>query len=655
MKSSKIICVSLLAALGAGLAFPASAQFKVNASFRNSSEPGWTFSGNDNAGNNDSGILTGGYGLIADGNNTNDAVGNGWLRLSTDQASQVGSARYTGGSFPSSQGVIVEFDYVAWSGTGADGISFYLYDANQTMAGAIPGAGLGYCDGAGGYLGIGLDEFGNFSGQLPGVFGGCSALSGSPGSAADRVVVRGPLSANNVYVGGAAAPGGIDVPFTAIRPAADRARVLLIPNGTGGYRVTVGLGQNGGAISNVLTNLNFPYAAPSNLRMGFGGSTGGLNNIHEVRGVVTSTPANIVVTKTAASATNYLRGLPMTYTVTVTNADINPVDPGNQAPTINGANAANIIDTLPAQIANATWTCSATAGSTCPAASGSGNLSFAGGYTMAPGGVLTFTITGTVATTSTCGATVSNTASADFAATDGFADLDPSNNSASATFTVRCPSLIVNKVSVDGVGTFGFTGTNGIQSHSVTTSTAGTAVAGATQTLTAAGVATTITEAAPPAPFGLRSVVCTGLGTGGTATVDLATRSVTLNAQATSTAGPISCTFTNETRKTDLRVVKTASPSSAVSGSIVDFSLTVTNNGPLDASNVLLSDTPGTGLNCLSPSSTAVCTASGGASCPSPTVAVSTLLGGGITIPTLPVGGQVVVTLRCTVTATGLP
>ena len=99
---------------------------------------------------------------------------------------------------------------------------------------------------------------------------------------------------------------------TAIRPAADRARVLLIPNGSGGYRVTVGLGQNGGAITNVLNNLNFPYTAPANLRMGFGGSTGGLNNIHEARGVVTSTPANIVVTKTAASATNYLRGLPMT-------------------------------------------------------------------------------------------------------------------------------------------------------------------------------------------------------------------------------------------------------------------------------------------------------------------------------------------------------
>ncbi|SFV26419.1 MULTISPECIES: DUF11 domain-containing protein [unclassified Pseudoxanthomonas] len=654
MKSSRAILVSLLAILAAGIAGQANAQFKVNAPFRNSTESGWTFTGNDNAGNNDSGILTGGYGLIVDGNNTNDAVGNGWLRLSTDLPNQVGSARYTGGSFPSSQGVIVEFDYVAWSGTGADGISFYLYDANETMAGAIPGAGLGYCNGAGGYLGIGLDEFGNFSGQLPGVTGGCSALSGSPGSTADRVVVRGPLSVNNVYVGGAAAPGGIDVPLTAVRPAADRARILLIPNGLGGYRVTVALGQGGGALTTVLNALNFPYAAPANLRMGFGGSTGGLNNIHEVRGVVTSTPANITVAKTTPSVT-YLRGLEMSYSVTITNRDINPVDAGIQAPTINGANAADILDTLPAQIANASWTCTASAGSTCPAASGTGNLAFAGGYTLAPGGTLTFVINGTVSPTAACGATVTNTASADFSATDGFADLDPSDNMASASFTVQCPSVVVQKVSVGDVGTFGFTGTNGIQALSITTAAAGTATAGATQALMAAGVATTITEDPPAGAFEVTAIDCTGMAAGGTATPDMVNRSVVLDAQATRTAGPIVCTFTNGLRRADLQVVKTASKDPVMAGEVVDFSLTVTNNGPRDAMNVLLSDAPGAGLDCFAPSTTATCSASGGASCPSPTIAVSTLLGGGITLPALPVGGQAVVTVRCMVTATGTP
>lgn len=443
-RANRLTRVSL-AALLALASLPAAAQFKLNASFRNTTEPGWTIAGSNNTGNNDSGILTGGYGLIADGNNTNDAVGNGWLRLTTDQASQVGNALYTGGTFPSSQGVIVDFDYVSWSGTGADGISFFLYDASQNMAGALSGAGLGYCNGAGGYLGVGLDEFGNFSGQAPGVTGGCSSLSGSPGGVgADMVVVRGPLGANNVFIARTSAPGGIDDPTTAVRPAADRARVLLIPNGSGGYRVTVGLGQNGAAITNVLTNLNFPYVAPAQLRMGFGAATGGLNNIHEVRGVVTSTPADVGVTKTV-SGTRLFPGQAVVYTVTVVNNDVNPVDAGNQAPTIDAANAPDILDTLPAQVSGATWTCSASAGSTCPAASGSGSLAIAGGYTLAPGGTLTFTVSGTVAAGATCGSRITNTVGVNFSSTDGFSDLDASDNSASVGFDIACADLSIVK------------------------------------------------------------------------------------------------------------------------------------------------------------------------------------------------------------------
>lgn len=433
------------------LAADASAQFKVNGGFRNATEPGWTLTGTDNPStNNDSAILTGGYGLIADGNNTNDPAGSGWLRLTTDLASQRGNALYTGGSFPSSQGVIVEFDYVAWSGTGADGLSFFLYDATQDMAGALPGAGLGYCNGAGGYLGIGLDAFGNYSGQAPGVSGGCSELSGSPGGAGqDHVVVRGPLSSNNVFIARAPVPGGVDTPFTAIRPASDRARIILIPNGTGGYRVTVALGQNGASAVNVLNELNFPYAAPPLLRMGFGGSTGGASNIHEVRGVVTSTPADIRVQKTV-SAARVRPGQTLGYTVVVSNEDINLTDPGQQSPPIGPDDAPDIADPFPAALEDVAWTCAATPGSTCPAASGVGALAFAGGYRLAPGGSLTFTITARLRANATCGSTVTNVATAQFSATDGFSDINPANNSASAAFTVGCADLSITKTNTPG-------------------------------------------------------------------------------------------------------------------------------------------------------------------------------------------------------------
>ena len=107
------------------------------------------------------------------------------------------------------------------------------------------------------------------------------------------------------------------------------------------------------------------------------------------------------------------------------------------------------------------------------------------------------------------------------------------------------PSIRLTKVSNGGVGTFSFSGNNGFANQSITTVTSGTGVAGATQTLTAAGAPTTITEAAPPAGYTLTSINCSGLGAGGTQTPNIATRSVTLDAAATAAGAAIACTFTN--------------------------------------------------------------------------------------------------------------
>ena len=436
----------------------AQAQFKVTSTFRNNTEPGWTITGTNNAGTNDSGILTGGYGAIP--NNVNDASGSGWLRLTTNSNNQRGLALYTGGSFPSSQGVIVEFDYVNWGGNGADGTAFFLYDANGTMAGALAGASLGYCHGNGGYLGIGLDEFGNFSN--PTIAMGCPANSSSPGFQPDRVVLRGPLSDNNRWLASGTVTGGIDTPGVTARPIGDRLRVALLPNTPSpGYTVTVSVGPDGTTPAVLLNNVNFPYAAPANLRMGYAGSTGGFNNIHEIRNIIASVPANVGVTKTV-SATRVRRGQPVTYTVAISNLDINPVVAGNQAPSIPATDAPDITDTLPAQIADASWTCAASAGSTCPAASGTGHIAITGGYTLAPGGTLTFTVTGNVANDAACNANVTNTASVEFSETDRFGDIDPTNNSASVDFAVDCINLAVDKTTPQTEFTAGSTGSYNI-------------------------------------------------------------------------------------------------------------------------------------------------------------------------------------------------
>ena len=387
-----------LAALALLCAPAAQAQFKVSSTFRSNTEPGWTITGTNNAGTNDSGILTGGYGAVP--NNVNDANGSGWLRLTTALNSQQGLALYTGGSFPSSQGVTVEFDYINWGGNGADGTAFFLYDATTSMAGAQPGASLGYCNGNGGYLGIGLDEFGNFSAE--GTAGFCPTSGTSPGSTADRLVLRGPFANNNPFVTSAAVSGGIDSPGATTRPTSNHLMVALIPNTPQpGYTVTVSQGPTGGTQTTLLNNVNFNYAAPTNLRMGYAASTGGLNNIHEVRNVLASVPADVGIVKTV-SAARIRRGQPVTYTLVISNNDINPVVAGNQAPSIPGTDAADIADTFPTQVTGVNWTCAASAGSTCPSATGTGNLAIAGGYSMLPGGTLTFTVTGTVANNAAC-------------------------------------------------------------------------------------------------------------------------------------------------------------------------------------------------------------------------------------------------------------
>lgn len=648
----------LVILLPCGLAFPAQAQFKMGESFRNSTAPGWTIAGTDNCGtlgclvtplNDDSGILTGGYGNITE-TQTNDANGNGWLRLTTKRGNQQGRALYTGGSFPSSQGVIVEFDYTIWGGSGADGLTFFLYNATSNMVGAQFGGSLAYCGGAGAYLGVGLDEFGNFSSSAPGVSGGCPQAGGGPGSRPDNVVIRGPASDSYRYITGAAAPSSLDVsPNVNPRPGnSSRVRLSLVPNGSGGYRVSVALGQNGAAVSSNLINaVNFNYAAPANLSMGFGGSTGGLTNVHEVRNLFASTPADIVVGKTVPATA--LRGRPVTYTLTVRNNDINPIDAGEQSPAIPGSDAPDISDTLPAQVLNPSWTCSATAGSTCPAASGTGNLSFTGGYALAAGGQLTFQITGTLATTASCGATVGNTASAIFSTTDRFSDIQPGDNSATATFTVACPTLVVEKLSQGNVGTFSFSGNNGIQAHAITTTSAGAAVAGSTQTLTAAGEATTITEGALPAGYTLQGVTCTGMGSGGTATVDTANRSVTLNAAATQTTGPITCRFTNVyTPRADLAISKTNNATQLVAGGTTAYVIRVTNNGPDSVTGAVLNDPVAGGLTKVA----VACSPTPG-QCTAGTTPSVAQLEAGYALPTLANGQFYEIVVTATVTATG--
>ena len=217
------------------------------------------------------------------------------------------------------------------------------------------------------------------------------------------------------------------------------------------------------------------------------------------------------------------------------------------------------------------------------------------------------------------------------------------------------PTMTFAKTTTSGVGTFTFDGDNGIVQEDLFITAPNTVVTGATRSLAAAGTPTSITEH-QTAGFVLKSIVCTGLGAGGTATPNLATRTVVLDAAATASDANITCTFTNAAA-TDLQITKTNTPvdgpadrtdDTALAGSTREYSIVATNLGSVAADGAVVQDTTVSGLTC----SSAVCgSETNGAACPAATGGpLATALQTGIAIPTLPANGSVTFTLTCTVT-----
>jgi uncharacterized repeat protein (TIGR01451 family) len=425
---------------------PASAQFKLQQTFMGTTAPGW--------------ILSGSAFLTAP---SIDPAGQGWLRLTDTGNDEQGLALDTSQTFSGNVPVTVRFSYVSWGGTGADGITVFLYDSTQNMSGADVGGALGYCGGAGGYLAIGLDEYGNFSN--PG--DRCGAAGGGPGRVPQSLVLRGPLSANDQYVTGVPIATGIDNPGVGNRPSPKTVIVTLTPASVG-YTVTALFQSASGApFQTVFSNVSFLYDAPASLSVGFSGGTGGATNNHEVQGLIAATPNDLQVTLSGPATV--LQGTQVTYTLTVTNNGADPID---------SADAPTVTDTLPATITGATWTCTPAGGASC-IASGSGDLNTSG-LTLPSNASVTYTINGTLDPSIACGGTVTNSANADFGSSSTFVDPDPTNNSATVTSSVSCAvTLVANpgtlSFALQTVGapsaaqTITVTGTNGVLVSNIAT------------------------------------------------------------------------------------------------------------------------------------------------------------------------------------------
>ena len=288
-----------------------------------------------------------------------DADGAGWLRLTGAFNNQDGYV-FDDDAFPSAQGIQVEFDYATWGGSGADGIVFFLYDgtttAGQFAIGPLGGS-LGYTSCPAGalpglsnaYIGLALDEYGNFSNSSF-----CNQNGGFSGSInANRFVVRGG-SPTYAYLTSVAASQSL----AADRAHARHVSLTVLPNG----KLYAQIRYPDGELQTVANGYQLPVA-PATLKYGFVAGTGGLNNNHEIRATHVVQPTDLTTTVSDGHTTQG-RGSALGWTATVTN---------------NGPNDATGVDITstsgsPGTPANLAWTCAAGTGATCGAPSGSGNL-----------------------------------------------------------------------------------------------------------------------------------------------------------------------------------------------------------------------------------------------------------------------------------------
>jgi MSHA biogenesis protein MshQ len=227
-------------------------------------------------------------------------VNSNYLRLTNNTGNNAKAATVPS-AFPAAGNYIsVEFNHYAYNGSGADGIAVTLSDYTVPAVPGAYGGSLGYAQQsaingfAGGWIGVALDEYGNYQNPTEGRLGG-------PGFLVDSVGIRGSGSGTTGYrwLQGTAAnlSPGIDVTGTTRGPG-HRYQIVVDARNAGATtpqtfvavnRDTSGTGSSYAALipsfdafARAVT-LGFTQApVPANWQISFTGSTGGSTNIHEI-------------------------------------------------------------------------------------------------------------------------------------------------------------------------------------------------------------------------------------------------------------------------------------------------------------------------------------------------------------------------------------
>lgn len=219
------------------------------------------------------------------------SIQSGRLRMTRNIGNQATSATYQR-LFPAANNLVeVTFRYYAWSpqtGTGGDGLAVILSDATVTPQPGSFGGALGYAQRdngtpgfAGGWLGVGLDEYGNFSNPNEGKVGG-------PGARAQAIAIRGGVGSSYRYLAGTTAniSPRVDVRGTSSAQPGHLYRLRIDSRVAG--RSMVSLDRNtGSGFSTLVAPFDAMATAgqeqvPADFLLSLTGSTGGANNNHEL-------------------------------------------------------------------------------------------------------------------------------------------------------------------------------------------------------------------------------------------------------------------------------------------------------------------------------------------------------------------------------------
>ncbi len=230
--------------------------------------------------------------------NFTPAIVNGRLGMTQANPKQSTSATYQR-LFPAANNLVtIEFDQYAHGGNGADGMAVVLSDARVTpQPGAFGGPlGYGFKTGvnngfAGGWLGVGIDEYGNFSGE-----GGAT----NKGRRKQSVVVRGSGSGTSGYnyLKGTCKDGADNANGNCLSPTVDSGSDSNRPHR---YRLTIDSRTKDQSMVKVERNTGSGYstlidsfnaaaqsgqaAIPENLLLSLTGSTGDATNAHQIDNV----------------------------------------------------------------------------------------------------------------------------------------------------------------------------------------------------------------------------------------------------------------------------------------------------------------------------------------------------------------------------------